>query len=334
MKRVVLKVGKTSGSFATIGEALTVATQFLGQKVNIEIEPGVYREKLVIKQDDITLSGKNPKDTIITYGQYATEILEDNEKRGTFRTASVFVDGNDFTARNLTFENSSGPGTKVGQAIALYVDGDKMTFHNCRLLGGQDTLFTAPLPQTAYEKNGFRGPKEFAPRVHGRHWYKECFISGDVDFIFGGATAYFDECEIFSKYVNQDINGYVTAASTEAEVEGYVFNQCNFTSNCPPRSVYLGRPWRNHGKVAILNSYIGEHIIEEGWHDWGKTDARNTVCFSEYNNRGLGSDTKKRPEWVKLLTEEEALKYTKDKVLGDWMVENNERGNEGFGQNN
>lgn len=320
MNEVVLKVGKKSGGFITVGEALENAAKYRGSKVIIEIEAGIYVEKLVIKQDNITLAGDDPKDTVITYGQYAAEILEDNEKRGTFRTASVFIDGNDFTAKNLTFENSSGPGTKVGQAIALYVDGDRMTFHNCRLLGGQDTLFTAPLPPAAYEKNGFRGPKEYAQRVHGRHWYKQCFICGDVDFIFGGATAYFEECEIYSNNVNQDINGYVTAASTLENVSGYVFNGCKFTSNCPRGSVYLGRPWRNHAKVAILNSFIGEHIAEEGWHDWGKTDARNTVCFAEYNNTGKGADTKMRPEWIKLLTEEEALNYAKDKILGDWKV--------------
>lgn len=321
MDEVILQVGKAGSSFSTIGEALTAAAKYAGEKIRIVIESGTYREKLIINQDYITLCGENPLNTIISYGDYAKEILEDNEKRGTFRTSTVFIDGNDFTARNLTFENSSGPGTKVGQAIALYVDGDRMTFHNCRLLGGQDTLFTAPLPLTAYEKNGFRGPKEFAPRVHGRHWYKECFICGDVDFIFGGATAYFEDCEIFSNHVNQDINGYVTAPSTLEDVQGYVFNRCNFTSNCPKKSVYLGRPWRNHAKAAILNSQIGEHIVEEGWHDWGKIDARDTLCFAEYNNTGMGAVTTKRPEWIKLLTKEEASLYERDKILGDWKVE-------------
>ncbi|MFV0342158.1 MAG: pectinesterase family protein [Anaerocolumna sp.] len=319
MDEIVIKVGLNK-EFPTIADALKVAQKYLGKRVRIEIEPGIYKENLVVQQDHITLFGMDPEpqNTIITYGLYATEILEDNEKRGTFRTASVFVDCNDFSARNITFENSSGPGYLVGQALALYVDGDRMSFQNCRLLGGQDTLFTAPLPQTAYEKNGFRGPKEFAPRVHGRHWYRNCFICGDIDFIFGGATAYFEECEVFSNYVNKEINGYVTAASTSMEDEGYVFDQCKFTSNCPPGSVYLGRPWRNHAKVAILNSYMGEHINEEGWHDWGKVDARSTVIFAEYNNTGAGAKTTKRPDWIKLLKDEEAIRYSKEIVLGDW----------------
>ncbi len=323
MDKVILKVGKTDGQFATIKEALKAATAYIGKKVQIDIEAGIYRENLVINQDFITLWGKNPTETIISYGLYAKEIMEDHEKRGTFRTSSVFIDGSDFTARNITFENTAGPGTRVGQALALYVDGDRMTFHNCRILGGQDTLFTAPLPPAPYEKNGFRGPKENAPRVHGRHWYKDCFICGDVDFIFGGATAYFEGCEIFSNYVNQDINGYVTAASTLETVEGYVFNGCKFTSNCPTKSVYLGRPWRNHAKVAILNSYIEGHIADEGWHDWGKVEARSTVCFAEYNNTGEGAVTKKRPDWIKILTEKEIIKYSRSNVLGDWVIKDN-----------
>lgn len=119
-----------------------------------------------------------------------------------------------FTASNLTFENSAGPGTKVGQALALYVDGDRIAFHDCRFLGNQDTLFTAPLPPKEIEPNGFVGPKQFAPRINGRHFYQRCYIEGDIDFIFGGATAYFEDCEFFSKYTGQPISSYVTAAST------------------------------------------------------------------------------------------------------------------------
>lgn len=318
---VIIRVAKEKEAcYPTIKEALAAAAEYINCKVTIELEKGIYREKLTINQNDITLSGECAGETIITYGDYALEILEDNEKRGTFRTSSVFIDANDFTARNITFENSAGPGTEVGQALALYADGDRLIFDNCRLIGGQDTLFTAPLPPVAYEQNGFRGPKEFAPRNHGRHFYKQCFICGDVDFIFGGATAYFEECEIFSNNVNKEINGYVTAASTVLDKEGYVFHRCKFTSNCPGRSVYLGRPWRNYARVAILNSEIGEHIREEGWHDWGKTEATNTVCFAEYKNTGRGAGIEKRPAWVKILTEEEALSYTIDKVLGDWEV--------------
>lgn len=316
---VILEVSKDkTGCYKTLGEAVKAAEQMEETQVTIQLDKGIYKEKVTIQKNHLTLLGISPEETVITFDDYALEVLQDGEKRGTFRTPTLFIDASDFTAKNITFENSAGPGKKVGQALALYVDGDHMTFENCRFLGGQDTLFTAPLPPEAYEKNGFKGPKEFAPRTHGRHFYKDCFICGDVDFIFGGATAYFENCEIFSNNIGQEINGYVTAASTRKEVPGYVFNQCRFTSDCPKRSVYLGRPWRNYAKVAILNSEIGEHIKEEGWHDWEKTAARETVIFAEYNNSGSGADTKGRPSWVKLLTKEAAEAYSKEKILGDW----------------
>lgn len=318
---IIIEVSKVKeNSYKTLEEAIKAAKKYQGTPVTIHLERGIYKEKCIIKQEHITLEGEDVSDTVITYDDYALQIMEEGEKRGTFRTPTLFIDANDFTARNLTFENSAGPGTKVGQALALYVDGDRMIFENCRLLGGQDTLFTAPLPITPFEKNGFRGPKEFEPRTHGRHYYKDCFICGDVDFIFGGATAYFENCEIFSNDLGQEVNGYVTAPSTLEEVPGYVFNYCKFTSNCAPGTVYLGRPWREYAKVTIMNSEIGAHIKEEGWHDWGKIHARETVQFAEYNNSGEGANVSGRPSWVKILTEEEAKHFKKEKILGDWNL--------------
>lgn len=306
-----------SGDFHTIEESLEAARQYEGSKVTIQIGKGIYKEKIVISQRMITFIGEDTRATIITYDDYANLILEDGEKRGTFRTPTVFIDANDFTAMNLTFQNTAGSGTKVGQALALYVDGDRISFDNCRILGGQDTIFTAPLPPVPFELNGFRGPKEFKPRLMGKHYYKECFICGDVDFIFGGATAYFEDCEIFSNDTGKEINGYITAASTPAgEKFGYVFNRCRFTSNCPPKSVYLGRPWRNYAKVVIMNSEIGEHIMPEGWHDWGKIEARDTVFFAEYKNFGEGAVLDYREPWVKMLSDQEAENYGREIVLG------------------
>lgn len=305
-----------TSDFDTIEKAIVAAKEYENSQIIIKISNGIYREKLVIAQANVSFVGEDVNETIITYDEYATFIMKDGEKRGTFRTPTMFIDTNDFTAKNITFRNSAGPGTEVGQALALYVDGDRIIFDNCRILGGQDTIFTAPLPPVAYEKNGFRGPKEFAPRTQGSHYYKNCFICGDVDFIFGGATAYFEECEIFSNNINKENNGYVTAASTPEEAAyGYVFNHCRFTSDCPSKSVYLGRPWRNFAKVVIINSEIGEHIREEGWDDWGKTDAHETIFFAEYNNFGEGAKLDKRVPWAKTLTEQEAKNYSKEMVL-------------------
>ena len=116
---------------------------------------------------------------IVTWGLGAKEILEDGKKRGTFRTYTFFVDADDVTLKGLTIENHAGPGTQVGQAIALYADGDRLVVDSCRLLGWQDTLFTAPLPPVEIEKDGFIGPKQSAPRRENRQYYKDCYIEGE-----------------------------------------------------------------------------------------------------------------------------------------------------------
>ena len=223
-----------SGDYDTVGAALAALGDKEGPPARIYIKKGVYRERLEIKRPGITLEGQTAGGTVITCGLSAGMTMEDGSKRGTFRTYSVLVDAHDFTARNLTIENSAGPGEAAGQALALYADGDRILFKGCRLLGGQDTLFTGPLPPKEIQKNGFIGPKQFSPRINGRHCYRDCFIRGDIDFIFGSATAYFDRCELYSAGRDTERKGYVTAASTpRGQKYGYVFRNCRFTGNTP-----------------------------------------------------------------------------------------------------
>lgn len=168
----------------------------------------------------------------------------------------------------------------MGQALALYVDGDRILFDRCRMLASQDTIFTGPLPPKEIEPNGFIGPKQYAPRINGRHYYKDCFIRGDIDFIFGSATAYFENCELYSQDIGREINGYVTAASTpEGQEYGYVFEGCHFTGNCPPRSVYLGRPWRNLQKLCCCTA-AWRSISAEKDGMTGANGRRMTLCIS------------------------------------------------------
>lgn len=321
--------GYFPNDYTTIAEAIKSVPVDNKDKVTIFIRKGVYREKLIIDRPFICLEGEELEETFITYDDYALMIMDDGSRRGTFRTPTVFINTHDFTAKNIIFRNTAGFGSKVGQALALYVDGDRITFDNCHLLGSQDTLFTAPLPPTPNEVGGFTGPKEFAPRINGRHYYHNCYIRGDVDFIFGSATAFFDHCEIFSQknddfsfsdaLEEQKVYGSITAASTPKDQEyGYVFHHCNLTSNCPKNSVYLGRPWRINAKTIFMNCELGEHIREEGWHDWNKTEAHNTVLYAEYNNTGAGAEGLfhgKRATFAKQLTEKEAMHYAKELVL-------------------
>lgn len=305
-----------TGDFRTVTEALEAVSHTTGP-ATLYIHSGTYRERLTITRPDLTLIGDSPEKTILTYDLYARMPQEDIGKLGTFRSYSCLIDTHDVTVRNLTFENSAGKGTDVGQALALYADGDRLVFDNCRFLGGQDTLFTAPLPPREIEPNGFIGPKQHAPRLTGRHYYRDCYIEGDIDFIFGGATAYFEHCELHCKNTGREVNSYVTAPSTpEGQTYGYVMEGCRFTGDCPAHSCYLGRPWREYAKVALLHCEIGEHIREEGWHDWNKPQAHETTCFAEYENFGPSSDIKKRPDWVKSLTPAEAALYARALVLG------------------
>lgn len=296
----------------------------------IHIAPGTYREKLVLERPMVTLLGESAANTTLVYGDYALDLMEDGSKRGTFRTASFRIHTHDVCVKNITFQNDAGFGHSVGQALALYVDGDRNSFYDCRLIGSQDTLFTAPLPLKEAQPGGFKGPGEFKPRTLGRQYYSNCFIQGDVDFIFGGAIAYYDHCTIFSKkpeqlppesLANKKIFGYVTAASTfEEEPYGYVFSNCKLISDCPPHSVFLGRPWREYAKTVFLNCELGEHIHPEGWNDWNKTHGH--FYYAEYHSTGPGASPDTRADYSHQLSDEEAAKYTLEKVLGGWIAVN------------
>ncbi len=305
------------GDFSTITEALAAIQGGPDDRpVTFCIHNGIYRERLTITRPHLTLIGESAAGVILTYGLYAWMPSDDIGKLGTFRSYSCFINTHDFTAKNLTFENNAGPGPAVGQALALYADGDRLVFDGCRFLGGQDTLFTAPLPPREIEPNGFVGPGQHTPRMPGRHYYKNCYIEGDIDFIFGGATAYFEHCELHSKHIHRPVNSYVTAASTpQGQAYGYVMQNCRFTGSCPAHSAYLGRPWREYAQVALLDCEIGEHICEEGWDDWNKTQAHETCRFCEYRSTGPSGNMEKRPGWVHILTSAEASHYTKQLVL-------------------
>ena len=165
---------------------------------------------------------------------------------------------------------------------------------------------------------GLKKPPYHWPKFKGGFsmLYKNCYLEGDVDFIFGGATAYFEECEIKSLNRDQEVNGYITAASTpEGREYGYVFDRCRFTSDCPPETVYLGRPWRSFAKTVIMRSELGAHIKKEGGHDWNKEDAREQAFYAEYENYGPGATPESRVSWSHQLTKEEAERFTKEKVL-------------------
>lgn len=312
-------------AFSTIGEALSQLPEDDFAPVTVRIGAGTYREKLTVSRPNVTLIGEDVRTTVIAFDDYANQIMPDGSKRGTFRSYTLLLDGNNITLSNLTIRNDAYPRSQVGQAIALYADGDRIIVDNCRLISYQDTLFTGPLPPNPLSPGGFIGPKEFAERIVGRQYYKNCYICGDIDFIFGSAIAYFQNCEIATVYseiptkTHQDgspLYGYVTAASTpEGFPYGYVFKSCAFTGACPEETVYLGRPWRNFAKTVLLDCYLGSHIKKEGFHDWNKTEAHETILYAEYHSTGKGAVPESRAPYVKQLTDEEAALYTREAVL-------------------
>lgn len=294
-----------SGGFHSLQEAIDSIPAGCNTPVTIELAPGIYHEKVTLEKPHVTLvgMGTSPEDTVISYDDYGLFMMPDGKKRGTFRSYTLFVHAADVTLRNLTIENASGDSKTHGQAIALYAECDRFIADSCRLLGHQDTLFTGPLPPKEKEPGGFVGPTQFAPRINGRQYYKNCYICGDVDFIFGSATAYFEGCtlESFSRTAKASSieetcvapkdsafvpEGYVTAASTpEGQEYGYVFSECSFISkDCAPSTVYLGRPWRDYARTVLLNCALGNHIHPAGFHDWNKEHVHGTVFYAEHGS--------------------------------------------------
>lgn len=273
-------------TFNTLTDAINALPEKY-ESARILVSPGSYYEKIELRKGNLSIEGlgKAQSDTVVYYDDFARKDMPDGSKYGTFRSYSFFIDANNVSLKNLTISNTSGPENEAWQAIALYADGDNLLFENIRLLGHQDTLFTGPLPPKEVQPGGFIGPKQFDARINGTHLYKNCYICGNVDFIFGSATAVFEGCEIESiprSGADKDVQGYVTAASTpEGQDEGYTFRNCRFVSaDCPELSVYLGRPWREYAKVIFIGCEIGNHIKDEGFHDWNKPKAHETSYYA------------------------------------------------------
>lgn len=279
-----------SGDFKTVQAAIDSVPEKNKQPVTIRIKPGTYKERVRVPKDKpyVTLLGDDPKATILTYDLHAKSVLPGQPKEvGTRGSCSTLIEADDFSAANLTFENPSG---HIAQAVALRLTGNRQAFFQCRMLGGQDTLFLQ----------------------QGLACFKDCYLEGRVDFIFGRGIAAFEDCQIHSKN-----GGYVTAAATEPDKEfGYLFLRCKLTGD--GKKAFLGRPWRPHAAVAFINCEMGGHIRPEGWDNWRKPENEKTARYVEFGNSGPGADTGKRVAWAKRLSADEAAKYTVENVLGSW----------------
>ncbi|WP_042266497.1 pectinesterase family protein [Paenibacillus graminis] len=282
--------------FSSLQAALDSIPQEYKEAVTIRIKPGIYEEKITVKQGTppVLLLGEDTNSTIITWSDNAHTLGPDGEPLGTFKSGTLNVFAEHFTAENLTIRNASGPGT--GQAVAAFVDAGYAVFRRVRLLGDQDTLYTG----------------------QGKQYYNECCIEGDVDYIFGAATALFERCRLH----NKRSRGYITAASTpEGAPFGYVFLDCEITSGEGVSEVYLGRPWRPYAHVAFIRTVMDSSIIGEGWHNWGQPDREETSRYEEYGSSGPGANPEARAAWSRQLIPQEAAKYRVLAVLDGWHPE-------------
>ena len=288
------------GDFKTLQEAIAAVPERSPVRTTLHIKAGTYEGPVVvpISKAQVTFEGDDAQTTIITWDRNVKDAIPEGADR---TNPGVHILGDGFRAENITFRNTSGD---RGQGLAVRIDADRVFFKNCRLLGWQDTLMANS----------------------GRQYFQDCYIEGRVDFIYGDATAVFEQCQLHSKN-----GGYITAASTPPERPfGFVFLHCKLTGDDVPwvdptgtapakvwklPNAQLGRPWRAHASVAFLECEMGDHIKPEGWNNWGKTENETTARFVEFGNTGRGAQQDKRVPWAKLLSKEEAAKITAKSVL-------------------
>ena len=294
--RYDIVVDKTGhGDYMTVQEGINAVPNYSHSKITtILIKAGTYKEAIDIPHTKFRMKimGEGADKTILTYDRYAEQLWPDNDfKVGTSGSASIYIHSSYVTFEDITFENTAGEGKEIGQAVAVFTDGDFLFFHRCRFIGNQDTLYT-------YGRFGKEGGIK---------------RKGTTDFIFGPSIAYFENCHIHSKK-----NSYVTAASTlQGQKYGYVFKNCKLTADPGIDKCYLGRPWGAYAKTVFIGCELGPHIVADGWHDWekeGKPNTKKNSYYAEYQNVGPGAQGP-RVKWAHTLTAKQAAEYTFEKVM-------------------
>src|SRR5262245_17591476 len=278
-----------TGPYRTLQAAIDAAPSTSSSRWVISIKPGTYREAVHVPRGKAPLSivGEDPSRTTITFDRKASDLGADGAAIGTFRSATMFIEGDDVIVANLTVENGAGP---AGQAVALVGDGDRVVIRNSRVLGWQDTLLLN----------------------RGRQFIEDSYIAGHVDFIFGAATSFFSRC-----HVHAWRDGYLTAASTPAEQPyGLVFVDSIITGE-PEVKTFLGRPWRDFAATVFLRTVMGAAVVSEGWNNWSQPAREQTARYAEFGSSGPGAlALERRATWAKKLTAAEAGRYTVPGVLG------------------
>ncbi|MCO5549254.1 hypothetical protein L7F22_002721 [Adiantum nelumboides] len=282
------------GNFTSIQKAVDFIPLGSKNPVYILVKPGIYREKVEIPmtKDFITLQGHGRNTTMVVWNDTTTIA------NSTYRSASISVDAQYFAAMNISFMNSAPaqlPGAERQQAVALRVSGDNAVFYGCGFIGHQDTLYDQK----------------------GEHYFRDCYIEGSIDFVFGNGRSMYQGCEL---HVVPITPGSLTAQKRARNTSdsGFVFLNCTISGTGP---VYLGRAWGRYSRVVFLYTYMENIIRPQGWNNWGDARRNGMVYYGQYKCTGLGAGTKGREPWVHELTDQEAKPFlTLDFIEGNMWV--------------
>ncbi|XP_057447236.1 probable pectinesterase 53 [Lotus japonicus] len=274
-----------AGDFTSIQEAIDSLPSINTVRVVIKVHAGVYSEKVYIPplKSFITIEGDGADKTIVQWGDTAQTPGPRGQPLGTYGSATFAVNSLYFIAKNITFKNTTpvpAPGAMGKQAVAFRISADTAAFLGCKFLGAQDTLYDHL----------------------GRHYYKDCYIEGSVDFIFGNALSLYEGCEVHAIAPN---TGALTAQgrSRMTEDTGFSFVNCKVTGS---GALYLGRAWGPFSRVVFAYTYMDNIIIPKGWYNWGDPNREMTVFYGQYKCTGPGASFAGRVSWARELTDEEA----------------------------
>ena len=258
----------------------------------VEIGVGTWREKLVIAKPNVKLigKGKRPQDVVLVWGDSHLSA------GGTGKSASLWASGDGFEAHNLTIQNDYHlKNAERSQAVALRLTADRAIIENVRLLGAQDTLYAASK----------------SPDSPSRQYFRDCYVEGHVDFIFGDAKAFFDRCHIHG--IANDVVMITAQSKVKPEQDSaYVFDRCRITADAGVRELWLGRAWRPYATVIFIRTRIDAPLQPAGWREWtpGTTDTFSTATYREYESTGQGASIATREPSARQLTKAEAKQWS------------------------
>lgn len=310
-----------SGDFTSIQAAIDALPGGGQAPAILLVRMDTYRERVIVNKDNVRIIGEARDRTVITHSACAKDPGPDGQEKGTFLSFTLLITGRNVEIENLTVLNEAGDGREVGQAVAVYAAGDRTAMRNCRLIAHQDTLFCGPvMPKVEAEAAPRTGRAECVgsvgdcPLTHSRLYFEDCFIQGDVDFIFGPYRAWFERCTL---HMNARGGWYTAANTPEGQPFGFVFHACRLTGECADEKAYLGRPWRAFARTLFLRCVMDACVSPQGFADWDEKRRVTDLC-GEYGTEGARADQSARHPGQKRLTEAEASWATLRRVIGGW----------------